>query len=92
MPYKMKHFTLDDNWTLDDWPDEVSVSHRTRPNVSRKYKLLKRKPCYNDSIKVDKFHCSECGIDLKIVKLSTEVDFIYVPNYCPECGSVVMHP
>ena len=39
MSYKMKHFELDKNWSLDDWPDEVSLSHKTRPSVSRKYVL-----------------------------------------------------
>ena len=37
MSYKMKHFELDKNWGLDEWPDEVSLSHKAQPSVSRKY-------------------------------------------------------
>lgn len=45
--------------------------------------------CWNDSLKPDLFYCSECGIDLDIVKLSTDADYVYVPKFCPECGRKV---
>ena len=45
MPYKMKHFELDKNWGLDEWPDEVSLSHKAQPNVSRKYAPIGERFC-----------------------------------------------
>ena len=51
---------------------------------------LGRGECYNDALKSDQFYCSECGIDLDIVKLSADADFVYVPKYCPSCGRRVV--
>ena len=51
---------------------------------------LGRGECYNDALKSDQFYCSECGIDLDIVKLSADADFVYVPKFCPNCSRKVV--
>ena len=37
MSHKIAGMQLGMHWRLDDWPDEVHVSHELTPNVSRVY-------------------------------------------------------
>ena len=54
-------------------------------------RYVPERTCRNNAIKQDQFICTRCGVFLDIADMSDEsCESNYEPNFCPDCGSLVV--